>query len=146
MAKPDRLGLLRSYAIGAAHMALGWVCTESLSVDPATGVVHDLTIRSFGILRAKDMPPVAVEVVDRDGIVVPHAVTPVRFRLTGAGELAAAGNADPRHAASFRQPECVPFCGRALVIVRPKGRAGVIALHAEAEGLAPATVKVTAGR
>ena len=56
--------VLRSYAIGAAHMALGWVCTESLTVDPATGEVHDLTIRSFGILRAKDMPPVEVEVVD----------------------------------------------------------------------------------
>jgi hypothetical protein len=56
--------VLRSYAIGAAHMALGWVCTESLTVDPATGEVHDLTIRSFGIVRAKDMPPVDVEIVD----------------------------------------------------------------------------------
>ena len=57
--------VLRSYALGAAHMALGWVCTESLTVDP-TGEVHDLTIRSFGILRAKDMPPVEITVVDDD--------------------------------------------------------------------------------
>ena len=56
--------VLRSYAIGAAHMALGWVCTESLTVDPATGEVHDLTIRSFGILRAKDMPPIDIDVLD----------------------------------------------------------------------------------
>ena len=56
--------VLKSYALGAAHMALGWVCTESLTVDPATGEVHDLTIRSFGILRAKDMPPVEITVVD----------------------------------------------------------------------------------
>jgi aerobic-type carbon monoxide dehydrogenase small subunit (CoxS/CutS family) len=56
--------VLRSYAIGAAHMALGWVCTESLTVDPATGMVHDLTIRSFGILRAKDMPAIEVDVID----------------------------------------------------------------------------------
>ena len=56
--------VLRSYAIGAAHMALGWVFTESLSVDPATGEVHDLTIRSFGIVRAKDMPPVDIVLVD----------------------------------------------------------------------------------
>jgi len=47
-------------------MALGWVCTESLSVDPATGVVHDLTIRSFGIVRPKDMPPVEVVLIDDD--------------------------------------------------------------------------------
>jgi aerobic-type carbon monoxide dehydrogenase small subunit (CoxS/CutS family) len=56
--------VLRSYATGAAHMALGWVFTESLSVDPVTGEVHDLTIRSFGIVRAKDMPPVDVALVD----------------------------------------------------------------------------------
>ena len=52
--------VLRSYAIGAAHMALGWVLTESIAVDPETGEVHDLTIRSFGIIRARDMPPVSI--------------------------------------------------------------------------------------
>ena len=59
--------VLRSYAIGAAHMALGWVLTEGLAVDPETGEVHDLTIRSFGILRAKDTPPIDVEIVDDSG-------------------------------------------------------------------------------
>ncbi len=47
--------MLRSYCIGAAHMALGWVRSEGLAVD-ADGVPLDLTIRSFGILRAVDMP------------------------------------------------------------------------------------------
>ena len=56
--------VLRSYAMGAAHMALGWACSESLTVDPATGEVHDLTIRSFGIVRAKDMPAVDITIVD----------------------------------------------------------------------------------
>jgi CO/xanthine dehydrogenase Mo-binding subunit len=59
--------VLRSYAIGATHMALGWVLSESLTIDPDTGEVHDLTIRSFGILRAKDTPPIDVEIVDDDG-------------------------------------------------------------------------------
>lgn len=59
--------VLRSYAIGAAHMALGWVLTEGLAVDPETGEVHDLTIRSFGIIRAKDTPPIEVTVVDDPG-------------------------------------------------------------------------------
>lgn len=53
--------VLRSYAIGAAHMGLGWVTSEGLFVDEA-GDPHDLTIRSFGILRAKDMPAVTVEI------------------------------------------------------------------------------------
>jgi hypothetical protein len=58
--------VLRSYCVGAAHMALGWVRSEGLYVD-ADGVPHDLTIRSFGILRAKDMPAVHVEIEPDDG-------------------------------------------------------------------------------
>jgi hypothetical protein len=55
--------VVRSYALGATHMALGWVCTESLTVDPITGETHDLTIRSFGIVRAKEMPPVDITLI-----------------------------------------------------------------------------------
>lgn len=53
--------VLRSYAIGAAHMAFGWVTAESLAVD-ADGTVHDLTVRSFGVPRAIDTPPIDVEI------------------------------------------------------------------------------------
>ncbi|HUE59123.1 MAG TPA: hypothetical protein VMO88_06035, partial [Acidimicrobiales bacterium] len=52
---------LRSYATGAAHMALGWVCSEGIAVGD-DGVPTDLTIRSFGILRAKDTPPITVRI------------------------------------------------------------------------------------
>ena len=45
--------VLRSYAVGAAHMALGWVLNEALTVDPETGEIHDLTIRSFGVVRGR---------------------------------------------------------------------------------------------
>ena len=41
-------------------MALSWVCSEGLAVDDE-GEVHDLTIRSFGIVRPAAMPPVEVE-------------------------------------------------------------------------------------
>ncbi len=59
--------VLRSYAVGATHMALGWVLSEGIAVDPDTGDVHDLTIRSFGVIRAKDTPPIDVAVVDDPG-------------------------------------------------------------------------------
>ena len=58
--------VLRSYCTGAAHQALGWVTTEALAVAP-DGEVLDLTVRSFGILRAVDMARVDVEVVDGGG-------------------------------------------------------------------------------
>ena len=58
--------VLRSYCIGAAHMAVSWVTSESLGVDHS-GVVHDLTVRSFGIVRASVMPAVIVEIAEDDG-------------------------------------------------------------------------------
>ena len=57
--------VLRSYAIGAVHMALGWVTSEGLSVDE-DGTISDLTIRSFGVLRSADMPHVEVTLHEED--------------------------------------------------------------------------------
>ena len=57
--------VLRSYAIGAAHMAYGWVTSESLAVDDE-GEVHDLTIRSIGVPRAVDTPSIEVT-IEPDG-------------------------------------------------------------------------------
>ncbi len=58
--------VLRSYVVGATHMALGWVCSEGVAVDEQ-GRPEDLTIRSWRILRAVDMPPVEVEIHDGAG-------------------------------------------------------------------------------
>jgi len=58
--------VLRSYCIGAAHMAYSWVTSEQLAVD-AAGAVHDLTVRSFGIVRAADTPSIAVTMEPVDG-------------------------------------------------------------------------------
>ena len=57
--------VLRSYCIGAAHMAYSWVTSEALTVD-SNGEVHDLTIRSFGVVPASRMPPVEVEIESSD--------------------------------------------------------------------------------
>ena len=57
---------LRSYALGAVHQALGMVWSEGIAVDDA-GEPVDLTIRSFGILGARDMPEVAIRLHEEDG-------------------------------------------------------------------------------
>jgi CO/xanthine dehydrogenase Mo-binding subunit len=73
--------VLRSYVIGAVHMAAGMVCSEGLAVDEA-GVVHDLTVRSFGVLSASSMP--RVEVVVEPGGGEPVAVSEAVFAATAA--------------------------------------------------------------
>ncbi|MGD0747556.1 MAG: 2Fe-2S iron-sulfur cluster-binding protein [Acidimicrobiales bacterium] len=57
---------LRSYALGAVHQALGLVWSEGVAVDGA-GEPVDLTIRSFGILAARDMPEVVVRLHEEEG-------------------------------------------------------------------------------
>lgn len=52
---------LRSYVIGATHMAWSWVTSESIAID-AAGEIHDLTIRSFGIARSADTPNINVTI------------------------------------------------------------------------------------
>jgi xanthine dehydrogenase small subunit len=58
--------VLRSYCIGAVHQAYGWVTREGLAVDGA-GEVLDLTIRSFGVVPARESPEVEVEIIESEG-------------------------------------------------------------------------------
>jgi len=96
--------VLRSYAVGAAHMALGWVLSEGIAVDPDTGEVHDLTIRSFGVIRAKDTPAIDVAIVADDGAPRPRSSDAVF-----AAVAAAAWNAVTR--AEGARPEAFPARG-----------------------------------
>jgi hypothetical protein len=80
--------VLRSYVVGAAHQALGWVRSEGVAVDES-GAVLDLTIRSFGILSARAMPPVEVAVEDDHR--PPLAVGDTVFAAVAAAAWLAAG-------------------------------------------------------
>jgi hypothetical protein len=81
--------VLRSYCTGATHQALGWITSEGLAVA-ADGEVLDLTVRSFGILRAVDMPRVEVDVLDRPGA-VPVRASDAVFAAVAAATWVAQG-------------------------------------------------------
>ncbi len=73
---------------------------------------------------------------------IPDAVVPVSFSLTGAGELAAVGNGNPKDVASFRQPHSRTFQGACVAIIRPTGNPGAIQLRAQSPNLEPATLEL----
>jgi CO/xanthine dehydrogenase Mo-binding subunit len=50
-------------------MALGWVCSEGIAVGE-DGAPSDLTIRSFGVIRAKDTPAIDIDLGDGSGAAV----------------------------------------------------------------------------
>jgi beta-galactosidase len=83
-----------------------------------------------------DLAYVTAEIIDEKGQLVPNASLPLHFSITGNGEIAATGNANPADMQSFQKPERKTFRGKCLIIVRPNGSAGRITLKAEGKGLA----------
>jgi hypothetical protein len=85
---PLDAAVLRSYVTGAAHMALGWVLSEGIAVA-ADGAPEDLTIRSFGILRARDTPPIHVHTRTESGH--PVRISDAAFAAVAAATWIAQG-------------------------------------------------------
>ena len=65
---------------GSIHMGLGYALTEDFPSDPVTGFPTNMTLRSLGILRAKDVPPMDVILVER-----PQPNAP--YGIKGVGEI-----------------------------------------------------------
>ena len=82
-----------------------------------------------------DLSYVKAEIVDDKGNLVPDAVAPVSFMVSGVGDLAAAGSANPKDVASFRSKSPNTYHGRCLAIVQPRGKAGKVTVRAQAPGL-----------
>ena len=83
-----------------------------------------------------------VEIVDAAGSVHPAADRPVYFTVSGAGSLAAVGNADPVSHEAYRGNVRSTFRGRCLVVVKASGQAGEIQLRAQADGINPAELSL----
>src|SRR5439155_16150830 len=69
----------------------------------------------------------------------------IRFRLAGDGAITGVDNGDQVSNASFKADRVRLFNGKALVIVRAGEREGTATLTAEADGLAPAVVRIALG-
>ena len=65
---------------GSIHMGLGYALSEDFPADPETGFPTNMTLRSLGILRAKDVPPMKVMLVES-----PQPNAP--YGIKGVGEI-----------------------------------------------------------
>lgn len=83
----------------------------------------------------EDLSFVTVEVVDKDGNVCPNASNLVRFKVSGAGQIAAASNADPISGESFHKPYRKAFHGRCQAILQSASKPGTLKLQVSVAGL-----------
>ena len=85
--------LVEGQVEGSVHMGLGYALTEQFPSDEA-GMPTATTLRQLGILRAKDMPRVRVQLVE-----VPQPRSP--FGIKGVGEIGLVPTAPAVAAALF---------------------------------------------
>ncbi|MEO6653072.1 MAG: molybdopterin cofactor-binding domain-containing protein [Ilumatobacteraceae bacterium] len=84
---------------GSVHMGLGYALTEDFPTDPETGFPTNMTLRSLGILRAKDVPEIEVRIVE-----VAQPRSP--YGIKGVGEIGLVPTA-PAVAAALYQADGV---------------------------------------
>lgn len=65
---------------GSVHMGLGYALTEDFPSDPSTGFPTNMTLRSLGIIRPKDVPTIDVVLVES-----PQPNSP--YGIKGVGEI-----------------------------------------------------------
>jgi len=93
---------------------------------------------------SEDLAVVEVDVVDREGRIVPTAGNRVSFGVDGAGRVAGVGNGDPGDHDPDKGLSRRAFNGKCMVLVGTGDRSGPIVLSATADGLTPATLKLKA--
>jgi len=98
----------------------------------------------------EDLAMIRVEVLDKDGRIVPTAMNNVAFNISGAGKLIGVGNGDPNCQESDIAPKRSLFNGLAQVIVQSMKRPGEIHIEAtkdtaqwDAPELTPAKITIT---
>lgn len=89
-----------------------------------------------------DLAYVTVSVKDQDGNIVPDAKNNVKFKVSGAGELAGIDNGSSPDHQSYRDNNRNAWAGQLVGIVRSNGKGGDITVTMTADGLTPTTVTI----
>lgn len=91
-----------------------------------------------------DLSYVKIEVLDKDGNIIPDCSLPVQIKCSGKGSVIASGNGSADDMKSFRSLKPRTYHGKAIAIVQPNGEKGNITLTVSAEGLPEADLMIMA--
>jgi beta-galactosidase len=91
----------------------------------------------------EDISVLRVEVLDKDGRVVPIAKNLIQLKVTGQGALIGVGNGDPNCQESDKEPRRSVFNGLAQVIVQSSRTPGTVTVEALTEDWPPPKLSAT---
>ncbi|NLU39492.1 MAG: DUF4982 domain-containing protein [Bacteroidales bacterium] len=137
---PYEAGVLKAIAIENGIE----VSTKELKTTGAPAKIRLTADRNVIKANRNDLSYIKVEITDEQGNTIPDASIPVTFSVSGDGEIAGSGNANPTDMESFNNKVCKTFRGQALAILRPlkNGNTGTISFKAEAYDLEPSEIKI----
>ena len=121
------------------------VARDTMSTAGAPARIRLLADRTTVAIGGDDLAFITVRIEDEAGHLCPLADNLVRFKVTGAGEIAAVDNGNAATVEPFHADHHKAFNGLALLIVRPRtAGAGAIQVSASAVGLAEAHLELNA--
>jgi beta-galactosidase len=84
-----------------------------------------------------DLIYVGIELLDKDGRLVPDASVPLMVEVEGCAALAGFGSANPVTDEDYTEASTVSYRGRALAIIRSGYESGSVNVKVCAEGMEP---------
>lgn len=90
----------------------------------------------------KDLSFITVKVVDKNGVVVPHADNLINFSITGEGKIVGVDNGLETSDESFKANYRKAFNGLCLIVVQSDEKQGEINLNAKSEGLQESLITI----
>jgi len=118
------------------------IASKTLKTTGEAFSVRLIADRSKIMADRNDLCFVKIEIVDKNGQVVRDASRQIKLTLSGSGDLAATGNADPSDMASVNKPVIKTYKGSALAVIRPFNTDGMIKMKAESDGLISGEIKI----
>ena len=107
---------------------------------PAKIILHP--DRTEILADGKELAFITVSVVDKNGVLCPHADNLINFKVEGEGAIKAVGNGDPTSLESFVKPFRKTFNGKCMAIVQSTINTGEMTFTAEGEELQSAQLKI----
>lgn len=129
---PYQPGTLRSEGIRDGHAA------ESTTLTTA-GKPATLRLKAD---QVDDMAFVVIEVVDKDGNVVPLADNELTVTVKGNATFKGLGNADPKDGDTYADATHKAWKGRAMAVAQSKGKKGVATITVASPGLKSQSLKL----
>jgi beta-galactosidase len=128
-------------AVAYKNGAVWGTDTVSTAGSPAAMVMQS----PFSTLTAdgESISPIAVTIVDAQGITCPTANNSVVFSVTGPGQIVGVGNGNPSNNQPENASQRSAFNGKCMVLVRHTSGYGTIVVTATSTGLTSATCSIT---